>query len=125
MRSVSAVSSPMPIGRLSIAKGRNPYFLGYAVAPSVLFNRLQNTSAYLKNRNINILSLGLNGEVGFGNFLGGTQYLRARSNYNTNFDGEPESWSVTGEWRPIMALKDEFLPSIASPNTLRAFSDGR
>lgn len=94
-------------------------FLRYTVAPSILINRFQNTNRNLKSGNIDILSFGVSGEVGFRDMPIGDQYFRIRSNYNTNFRGAPESWSVTGEWRPIYTKKNSWFavgaPKVTGP----------
>jgi hypothetical protein len=78
-----------------------PYVAGYALSPWMSFNRSTNSLQTLKSKEVNVLSLGGTGEVALAQILGGTQYLRSRTQYNTDFDGVAKSWSSAVEWQPV------------------------
>lgn len=82
-------------------QANTPYFVGFAASGWTLFNRLTNSSAALRSRQVDVLSFGGTGEAAFGNILYGTQYFRFRGAYNTDFEGDPRSWSTTAEWQPV------------------------
>jgi hypothetical protein len=65
------------------------------------FNRSTNSLQTLKSKEVNVLSFGETGEVALAQILGGTQYLRSRTQYNTDFDGIAKSWSTAVEWQPV------------------------
>lgn len=78
-----------------------PYVSGYALSPWVSFNRSTNSLETLKSKEVNVLSYGGTGEVAIDQILNSAQYLRSRTQYNTDFDGIAKSWSTAVEWQPV------------------------
>ncbi|CDX51572.1 exported hypothetical protein [Mesorhizobium plurifarium] len=96
-----------------------PYVVGYAFAPSLSFNRVVNTLASQKSKNVDVLSFAATSELALGNVFGGTQYVRFRPALNTTFNGDPRSWSATAEWQPYW-ITDGI--SVSVPNGLGPFT---
>lgn len=83
------------------ARAGDPYVAWLSFAPSISFNRLTDTAAKQKSKDVDVLSLAATSEIGFANVLHATQYFRSRPAYNTDFEGRPHSWSETVEWQPV------------------------
>ena len=98
-----------------------PYVAGFAVAPWVNFNRVTESAVALASKRVDVLSLGGTGEIALANTLGtGTQYLRAKPAYNTDFEGRPHSWSQTLEWQPLWQPAGPGV-AISAPNPLGTY----
>jgi hypothetical protein len=96
----------------------DPYLEGFALTPTVTFNRLTNTNTILAKKNVNILTFGGASEFAFGHMFDETtvHYFRVRSALATDFDSVKKSWSVTGEYQPITNFSDRM--NFGSPNRL-------
>ena len=77
------------------------YIAGFAIAPTLLFNRVTNSNAKLASKEVNLLQYALTSELGIGHVLGGTQYFRLRGGFLSDFDGTAKSWAATAEWQPV------------------------
>ncbi len=79
-----------------------PYAIGYALAPSISFNRTANSSPARKSKDVDFLGFSATGEIGYADGNGSANYFRLRPNYITDFDGNGKSWSIVGEWQPYL-----------------------
>jgi hypothetical protein len=77
-----------------------------AIAPTVSFQRVTNSSSKLSAQNANVLSYGVSSEALVDRVADFWQvYVRGRANINADFDGIAHSWSTTGEFQ---ALSDRY-----------------
>jgi hypothetical protein len=101
--------------KLVSPRGTQPYVTGYAFGPAIKFQRLTNSAVSQKSKETDVLSFTGTGEIAIARLLGGTQYFRARGAFNTDFEGDPKSWSATAEWQPY-TNSDRF--ALSSPHGL-------
>ncbi|HLX13615.1 MAG TPA: hypothetical protein VKS24_00210 [Bradyrhizobium sp.] len=98
----------------------DPYVVGFALSPSVNFQRVTDSNPKFAKNNIDILTYGGTGEVGIGHMFDETttHYFRTRTSAVGTFEGDIHSWSETLEYQPITEPVDPRIPSIGAPNGL-------
>src|SRR5262249_35767569 len=77
----------------------------YVIGPYIQFDKLSNSNQTQQKSNLDNLTFGALGEVGFQNMSIGaasvTNYLRINGGVITDFDGVTKSWRIGGEWQPV------------------------
>jgi len=94
----------------------------YVMGPFLQFDKLSNSNASQRGSNLDNLTFGALGEIGFQNMSLGdatlTNYLRLKGGVVTDFDGIGKSWRVGLEWQPVS--NDLGLGAPVSLDVLRA-----
>lgn len=96
-----------------------PYLVGFAVTPTVSFQRATNSNAGIAKKNdVDVLNSGAGGEVAIGNFIDDTMthYVRARGGLVSDFEGRTRSWTVVGEYQPLTNWSSGL--NLSTPNPL-------
>src|SRR5258708_9172712 len=75
-----------------------PYVAGYSSSSWMSFNCLSNSSAALKSKQTDVLTLGATLDIALAHILDTTQYLRVKGAYNTDFESISHSCSTTPQW---------------------------
>ena len=98
--------------------GVDPYLVAFSLVPAVNFQRVTNSSAAQKSKDVDALNFTGGVELAVGDLFGPytTHYFRVRGGDLTKFQGENQYWSVTGEWQPITNFASTI--NIGSPNPL-------
>jgi hypothetical protein len=98
----------------------DPYVVGFALSPSINFQRVTDSNPKFAKNNIDILTYGGTGEVAIGHMFDETttHYFRTRTSAVGTFEGDVHSWSQTLEYQPITEPVDPRIPSLGAPNGL-------
>lgn len=96
----------------------DPYVVGFALSPSLNFQRVTDSNPKFAKNNIDILTYGATGELAVGHMFDETttHYFRGRTSAVGTFEGDIHSWSQTFEYQPLTGPVTPGIPKLSSPN---------
>jgi hypothetical protein len=96
----------------------DPYVAGFALSPSLNFQRVTDSNPKFAKNNIDILTYGATGEIAIGHMFDETttHYFRGRTSAVGTFEGDIHSWSQTFEYQPLAEPAAPGIPNLSAPN---------
>jgi hypothetical protein len=98
----------------------DPYVVGFALSPSLNFQRVTDSNPKFAKNDIDILTYGATSELAVGHMFDETttHYFRSRTSAVGTFEGDIHSWSETFEYQPLTGPTTPGIPKLSSPNGL-------